>query len=49
MCDRFAEHPNFQRTAATWLPESPFPAQTEREQVTLEKGLPVYRAVFVRH
>jgi tRNA (guanine-N7-)-methyltransferase len=48
MCDRFAEHSAFQRTDTLWLPESPFPAQTEREQITLEKGLPVYRAVFVR-
>jgi len=48
MCDRFAEHPQFQRTAPDWLPESPFPAQTDREQLTLGKGLPVYRAIFRR-
>jgi tRNA (guanine-N7-)-methyltransferase len=48
MCDRFAESPAFYRTADDWLPESPFPAQTEREVMTLEKGLPVYRAIFLR-
>jgi tRNA (guanine-N7-)-methyltransferase len=48
MCDRLSENPNFQRTAPHWLPDSPFPAQTDREQVTLEKGLPVYRAIFER-
>ena len=48
MCDRFAEHDAFQRSAADWLVESPFPAQTDREQLTLEKGLPVYRAIFVK-
>ncbi|HEY9881894.1 MAG TPA: tRNA (guanosine(46)-N7)-methyltransferase TrmB [Leptolyngbyaceae cyanobacterium] len=48
MCDRFAEHPAFQRTASDWLEASPFPAQTDRERVTLEKNLPVYRAVFIK-
>jgi tRNA (guanine-N7-)-methyltransferase len=48
MCDRLAENPNFCRTAPHWLPQSPFSAQTDREQVTLEKGLPVYRAIFDR-
>ncbi|MBE7380943.1 MAG: tRNA (guanosine(46)-N7)-methyltransferase TrmB [Leptolyngbya sp. SIO1E4] len=46
MCDRFAEHDAFHRTQADWLSESPFPTQTDREQLTLEKGLPVYRAIF---
>ncbi len=48
MCDRFAAHPTFQRTQADWLPTSPFPAQTDREQLTLGKGLPVYRAIFLK-
>lgn len=48
MCDRFAENADFRRTQADWLPESPFPAQTDREQLTLEKGCPVYRAIFIR-
>lgn len=48
MCDRFSEHSNFRRTAPTWLPESPFVAQTDREILTLEKGLPVFRAIFVK-
>jgi len=48
MCDRFAEHPQFQRTEPDWLPDSPFPAQTDREELTLAKGLPVFRAIFVR-
>lgn len=48
MCDRFSEHPSFSRTSPDWLPESPFAARTDRERVTLEKGLPVYRAIFER-
>ncbi|MBD0335195.1 MAG: tRNA (guanosine(46)-N7)-methyltransferase TrmB [Cyanobacteria bacterium Co-bin13] len=48
MVERFSEHAAFNRTAADWLPNSPFPAQTDRERVTLEKGQPVYRAIFSR-
>ena len=48
MCDRFAEHDAFQRTQSEWLIKSPFPAQTDREQLTLAKGLPVYRAIFIK-
>jgi tRNA (guanine-N7-)-methyltransferase len=48
MCDRMAETPHFTRTSPQWLAESPFPAQTDRERVTLEKALPVFRAIFVR-
>ena len=48
MCDRMAEHVYFKRTSCHWLSESPFPAQTDRERVTLEKGLPVFRAIFVK-
>jgi len=48
MAERLADCPQFIRTRDQWLPVSPFPAQTDRERVTLEKGLPVFRAVFVR-
>ena len=48
MCDRMAQNAHFIRTDSTWLSTSPFPAQTDRERVTLEKGLPVFRAIFVR-
>ncbi|PSN12853.1 tRNA (guanosine(46)-N7)-methyltransferase TrmB [filamentous cyanobacterium CCP5] len=48
MGDRFSEHPAFVRTQEGWLAASPFPAQTERERVTLEKGQPVFRAQFIR-
>jgi tRNA (guanine-N7-)-methyltransferase len=49
MVERLGEHPQLARTADHWLPESPFPAQTDRERVTLEQGLPVYRAIFVKN
>ncbi len=48
MCDRLAENPHLQRQSKSWLPDSPFPAQTDRERVTLEQGRPVYRAIFTR-
>lgn len=48
MCDRFSEHPTFQRSESGWLAASPFPAQTDREALTLDKGLPVFRAIFVK-
>ena len=32
-----------------WLPENPLPAQTDREQLTLAQGKPVYRALFLRN
>ncbi|PSN13925.1 tRNA (guanosine(46)-N7)-methyltransferase TrmB [filamentous cyanobacterium CCT1] len=48
MCDRFTENSHFLRSSHDWLPTSPFPAQTDRERVTLEQGLPVYRAIFTR-
>lgn len=47
MCDRFDENPSFRRTAGDWLAESPFPTQTDRETLTLDKGLPVFRAIYV--
>jgi tRNA (guanine-N7-)-methyltransferase len=34
--------------AEDWLPESPFPIQTEREQMTLSQNKPVYRCCFQR-
>ena len=46
MCDRFDEHPAFTRKRADWLGESPFPAKTDRERVTGEKGLPIYRMAY---
>jgi len=46
MCDRFQAHPSFTRTDSNWLATNPFPVPTEREQFTLDKGQPVYRAVF---
>ncbi|NEQ46446.1 MAG: tRNA (guanosine(46)-N7)-methyltransferase TrmB [Leptolyngbya sp. SIOISBB] len=48
MCDRFAENSTFQRTQSDWLADSPFPAQTDREILTLGKKLPVFRAIFVK-
>ena len=49
MCDRFDENSAFMRIGDGWLAESPFPALTDRERVTsVEKGLPVYRAKYVR-
>jgi tRNA (guanine-N7-)-methyltransferase len=48
MCDRFTEHPAFQRTAPTWLSTNPMPIPTERETSTLERGEAVYRAVYIR-
>ncbi|ARV62498.1 tRNA (guanosine(46)-N7)-methyltransferase TrmB [Nostocales cyanobacterium HT-58-2] len=49
MCDRFANHPAFQRLGTgEWLPENPLPVATEREMATINKGEPVYRAVFER-
>ena len=48
MCDRFQENPAFARTSSDWLAESPLPAMTEREKITLAQGKPVYRAVFLK-
>ena len=48
MTARFAEQPSFGQQPPGWLSDSPFPAQTEREQMTLEKGQPVFRSLFVR-
>ncbi|MDJ0707038.1 MAG: tRNA (guanosine(46)-N7)-methyltransferase TrmB [Leptolyngbyaceae cyanobacterium MO_188.B28] len=48
MCDRFQENPAFARSSPDWLADSPLPAMTDREKVTLGQGKPVYRAVFKR-
>lgn len=48
MCDRFAEHPAFIRQQEQWLTENPLGVSTEREDMTLEKGEPVYRAMFFK-
>ncbi len=49
MVERLNENSQFSRAVQDWLPFSPFPVQTDRERVTLEQSLPVYRAVFLRH
>ena len=48
MCDRFDESSAFVREGTGWLSSSPFPAKTDRERVGIEKGLPVYRAKYLR-
>jgi len=48
MCDRFQEHPAFQRQTAAWLPNNPLPIATEREASTLSRNEPVFRALFTR-
>jgi tRNA (guanine-N7-)-methyltransferase len=46
MCDRFDEHPSFTRDRAEWIDPNPLLVPTERETATLNKGLPVYRAIY---
>ena len=46
MCEVFSENSAFQRQNKEWVAENPLPVATERELFTLEKGEPVYRAVF---
>jgi tRNA (guanine-N7-)-methyltransferase len=46
MRDRFLEHPAFTPQSPDWLPTNPLPIQTEREQLVLSYGDPVYRIVF---
>jgi tRNA (guanine-N7-)-methyltransferase len=49
MRQTFQANPLFCRQhGEEWLAENPFPVQTEREQVTLSQGKPVYRALFQR-
>lgn len=47
MCDRFGEHPAFQRQGQDWLASNPLPVATEREILTLSRGEAVYRALFM--
>jgi tRNA (guanine-N7-)-methyltransferase len=46
MCDRFSENPALIRSQSEWLDPNPLGIPTERETATLNKGLPVYRAIF---
>ena len=52
MGDRFDENLGFERLSerpnARWLGASPFPAKTDREQVSEAKELAVYRAMYFR-
>ncbi|MEA5552193.1 tRNA (guanosine(46)-N7)-methyltransferase TrmB [Anabaena cylindrica UHCC 0172] len=49
MCDRFSEHPAFEKTnTEEWLAANPLPVPTEREIGTMKKGEPVYRALFLK-
>lgn len=48
MCKMFGSHPAFQRTSSDWLAVNPLPVSTERENVTLSRGEPVYRALFIK-
>lgn len=48
MRSRFASHPAFQRQGEEWLLENPLSVPTEREQTTLSRLEPVYRALFVK-
>ncbi|WP_009633051.1 tRNA (guanosine(46)-N7)-methyltransferase TrmB [Synechocystis sp. PCC 7509] len=49
MRDRFASHPDFTlQSLEPLLTPNPLPIATEREQTTLSRGEPVYRAIFSR-
>lgn len=48
MCDRFQENPAFSRSSPGWLADSPLPAMTEREKITLSQKKSVYRALFLK-
>ncbi|MDX2099745.1 MAG: tRNA (guanosine(46)-N7)-methyltransferase TrmB [Leptolyngbyaceae cyanobacterium bins.59] len=49
MYDRLATHPELEpKPPGKWLTANPMPIATEREQSTLERGEPVYRALFTR-
>jgi tRNA (guanine-N7-)-methyltransferase len=49
MCDRFSENPAFERTQTDWLEPNPLGIPTEREVATLNRGLPVHRAIYRRY
>lgn len=47
MFNHFEAHPTFHRKSSdSCLVDNPFPVATEREKSTLERGEPVYRALF---
>jgi tRNA (guanine-N7-)-methyltransferase len=48
MRDRFKEQPAFSQQGDHWLADNPLPIATEREQLTLSQGQPVYRALFTK-
>ncbi|WP_026098864.1 tRNA (guanosine(46)-N7)-methyltransferase TrmB [Kamptonema formosum] len=49
ICARFNSHPAFAKMhSEQWTAENPMPVPTERELSTLERGEPVYRALFAR-
>ncbi len=49
MRDRFALHPDFSLQSPEPLETpNPLPVATEREQTTLARKEPVYRAIFTR-
>ncbi|MDQ4122454.1 MAG: tRNA (guanosine(46)-N7)-methyltransferase TrmB [Acidobacteriota bacterium] len=50
ICETFEQNPNFQRGhAEKWLAGNPFPVKTERETIVEARGLPVFRAMFLRN
>jgi tRNA (guanine-N7-)-methyltransferase len=48
MCDLFAVNPAFSRIQADWIEPNPLGVPTERETATLNRGLPVHRAIYRR-
>lgn len=48
MRDRFAIDASLHLQEGGWLSDNPFPVGTEREKSTLERGEPVYRALFIK-
>ncbi len=48
MCDLFAANPAFNRTQPGWIEPNPLGIPTEREVATLNRGLPVHRAIYRR-
>lgn len=46
MCEAFNSHSAFERTSSEWLSVNPLPVPTERENYTLSRDEPVYRALF---
>jgi tRNA (guanine-N7-)-methyltransferase len=48
ICGFFAENPAFKKVESKTLTTNPFPVKTEREGAVEERGLPVYRSMFVK-